>query len=268
LTKSTTTNGPAKAKPAVPVRAEPPDARERAAIDLAHARQNARLPRFATRLEVGSDGNAANIGPLHDDHQGWQARLQDIFGTCGKDFALAQLYHVLGASRSAGQLDAIKANALLAIVEAAQPANEVEAILAVQMAVTHELAMQALSRAQRVDQINQYESAAGMAVKLMRTFTAQIEAMAKLQRGGEQVVRVVHVHAGAQAVVGNVVAGGSAGGGGRDEFGNQPHAKGELPAPGTQPLPSLRRPHQAGERVSLTRCEGESPMSDARRRAR
>ena len=62
-----------------------------------------------------------------------------------------------------------------------------------------------------------------MAVKLMRTYTAQIEALAKLQRGGEQVVKVVHVHPGGQAVVGNVrhghhpVVEASLGGGVRDE---------------------------------------------------
>ena len=39
----------------------------------------------------------------------------------------------------------------------------------------------------------------------------QAETLAKLQRGGEQVVKVVHVHPGAQAIVGNVVTGASCG---------------------------------------------------------
>ena len=33
-----------------------------------------------------------------------------------------------------------------------------------------------------------------MAIKLLRTYTAQLEALAKLRRGGEQTVRVEHVH--------------------------------------------------------------------------
>src|SRR4051812_855420 len=47
-----------------------------------------------------------------------------------------------------------------------------------------------------------------LAVKLLRTYTTQIEALAKLRRGGEQRVRIehVHVHEGAQAIVGNVVS--------------------------------------------------------------
>ena len=33
-----------------------------------------------------------------------------------------------------------------------------------------------------------------MAIKLPRTYTAQLEALAKLRRGGEETVRVEHVH--------------------------------------------------------------------------
>jgi hypothetical protein len=35
-----------------------------------------------------------------------------------------------------------------------------------------------------------------MAVKLLRTYTMQIEALGKLQRGGQRVVKIAHVHAG------------------------------------------------------------------------
>ncbi len=132
-------------------------------------------------------------------------------------------------------------------------------MLAVQMATTHELAMQVLRRAARVDQFSQFDSAANMAVKLMRTYTMQVEALAKLQRGGEQVVKVVHVHSGAQAVVGNVVtaASGASGGrgGGADENRSQPHAKGELPAPSAQPMPPLRSEDAEREPVPLSSGE-------------
>ena len=82
-------------------------------------------------------------------------------------------------------------------------------MLAVRLVVTHELAMQVALRSMRVDQIPQFDSAGNMAVKLLRTFTMQVEALAKLQRGGEQVVKVVHVHPGAQAIVGNAVTAGA-----------------------------------------------------------
>jgi hypothetical protein len=45
-----------------------------------------------------------------------------------------------------------------------------------------------------------------LAVKLMRTYTAQVEALARLRRGGEQrvIVQHVNVNEGGQAIVGAV----------------------------------------------------------------
>jgi hypothetical protein len=219
-----------------------------------------------TRLDTDENGKIVKIGPHHSDNDGWLARLDDAFGTRGRQFSLLQLDHVLKLSHASnGQYDDTRANAILAAVDGLQPANEVEAMLAVQMAVTHELAMQALRRAQRVDQIPQYDSAAGMAVRLMRTFAAQAEALAKLQRGGEQVVRVVHVHPGGQAVIGNVQT--SAGGGGCNEIGNQPHAKAKLSASAAAPMPALRSPDALPAALSLPGSEGQEALPHARRRA-
>lgn len=208
----------------------PSDA-EQAAIRDARARVAARRPRLTTTLKGNKDGSIAEIGPEHTDYAGWMARLEDLFGTRGNSFAASQLNHVLMSVRDAnGQYDRVKANAMLAVVEGARPADELQAMLALQLAVTHDLTMQALRRASRADQIPQYESAGAMAVKLMRAFGSHIELLAKLQRGGEQTVRVehVHVHAGGQAVVGNVTTGGGA----KNEIGNQPQAPVALP-PGT-----------------------------------
>jgi len=53
------------------------------------------------------------------------------------------------------------------------------------------------------------------ASKLLRTYTAQVEALAKIRRKGEQKVRVehVHVHCGGQAIVGSISHSPGAGGG-------------------------------------------------------
>ena len=70
--------------------------------------------------------------------------------------------------------------------------------------------------------------------RLSRTFTSQIDALAKLRRGGEQKVTVehVHVHAGGQAIVGAV----ETGGGVATAIERQPHAKALFHAP----VPPLR----------------------------
>jgi hypothetical protein len=75
-----------------------------------------------------------------------------------------------------------------------------------QMAATHALAMDELGWARRAEYLPAHDSRGSMAVKLLRTYVMQVEALAKLKRRGEQVVRVehVHVHPGGQAIVGAV----------------------------------------------------------------
>jgi len=220
----------------------PPSAAQQRAIDDAKQSIAARKPRLTTSLVTNDKGGITRIGPEHSDHDGWIARLQDLFGSNGRNFPLSQLNQLLHIARTSdGKYDRAKVNALLAAVEGANPTNEVQAMLAVQMVVTHELAMQTALRSMRVDQIPQFDSAGNMAVKLLRTYTMQVEALAKLQRGGEQVVKVVHVHPGAQAIVGNVTASasGATGGGGANETKHQPHAKGVLPAPSAAQMPQV-----------------------------
>jgi hypothetical protein len=94
------------------------------------------------------------------------------------------------------------------------------------------------------------------------------ETLAKLQRGGEQVLKVVHVHPGAQAIVGdvhNTTAGRAPGVGGFNENENQPHAKDQpaaLSAPTGQEMPRLDAQRDA---VPIASGERETPLPDARR---
>jgi hypothetical protein len=81
--------------------------------------------------------------------------------------------------------------------------------------------------------------------KLLRTFTAQSEALAKIKRGGEQTVRVEHVHVypGGQAIVG-AVSNRKVEGGGVDEKENQAYGahvqRAITAAPGTALLARTR----------------------------
>jgi hypothetical protein len=181
-------------------------------MDTAYERIRTRDPAFELSLTQSADGTVERIGPDHNDHQGWLVRLESAFGTGGKLFAFNQLNLLMPLCMNKDkQIDVIQLNSMLAAIEAARPRNELEAMLAVQMVKTHELAGQFLRRAQKADMIANLDSAGSLAIKLLRTFTGQIEALAKLQRGGEQVVKVVHVHAGGQAIVGNVANGGGRG---------------------------------------------------------
>jgi hypothetical protein len=155
-------------------------------------------------LNVSSEDGVCQISNKHADGSGWSAQLTDAFGTTSQEFAhlsLMQMMNALG-SRGASPSPEI-VNAVVAAVDGVRPNTEIEAMLACQMAVTHALAMDLLGRANRAQHVEARASDGSLAVKLLRTYTAQVEALAKLQRGGAQTVRVehVHVHAGGQAVV-------------------------------------------------------------------
>ncbi len=229
-----------KVAPASPV--SPPSADEQRAIDEAVKRVADRAPRFAMRLRQKADNAIEILGGEHSDHQGWLTRLEDAFGTRGQAFAITSLNRLMMMCQDKdGKIDNVKLNGLMAFIEGTKPQNELQAALATQMAQTHLAAQQLLSRAVSVTEIPQFDSANNGANKLLRTFAMQAETLAKLQRGGEQIVKVVHVHAGARAVIGNVNTGASgAGEGVTHENRNQPHTKGELPAPSAQPMPKMR----------------------------
>jgi hypothetical protein len=93
------------------------------------------------------------------------------------------------------------------------PTNELEAMLAAQMIATHHLTMEVSRRALNAQDLPQYQAHGNLATKTARTFAAQIEALSKLRRGGEQVVRHVHVNDGGQAVIAGTVNTGGSGNG-------------------------------------------------------
>jgi hypothetical protein len=98
-------------------------------------------------------------------------------------------------------------NTALSVLSGIQPRDELEGMLAVQMIGCHNLAMTMLRRAGETDQVEFMATYGNQAAKLLRTFTLQVEALAR-QRGQirQQTVRVEHVtvEAGGQAVVGAV----------------------------------------------------------------
>jgi hypothetical protein len=81
------------------------------------------------------------------------------------------------------------------------------AALAVQMACTHTAAMAVLAKLDIAFASEKRVAAFGSAAaRLMRAYATQVEVLRRLRHGGQQVVRVEHVHVneGKQAVFGNV----------------------------------------------------------------
>ena len=91
------------------------------------------------------------------------------------------------------------------------PQDEIEGMLAIQMIGVHNMALDAMRLTMFFDQYPESkERNTSRTVKLLRTFTAQMEAQNKYRRKGEQRATVEHVnvHDGGQAIVGNVSQGG------------------------------------------------------------
>jgi hypothetical protein len=124
-------------------------------------------------------------------------------GTEDADFA-NELLRQLSYADSRGDEDRI--NFLLSVIKGVKPKDQLEAMLAAQMAVTHSLTMTFARRLNHVMDVQQQDSAERAFNKLARTFTTQMEALKRYRTGGDQKVTVqnVSVSEGGQAIVGNV----------------------------------------------------------------
>jgi hypothetical protein len=127
-------------------------------------------------------------------------------------------------------------NQALAAVTGIGARDEVEAMLATQMVATHFAAMTLLRRLKGADTIPQQDSGGNLAVKLLRAYAAQVEALQRYRGKGQQrvVVEHVHVHQGGQAIVGVVTTGGGA----QSKSEGQPHAPRRITHEPGETLPS------------------------------
>jgi hypothetical protein len=123
------------------------------------------------------------------------------------------------------------------------PADEIEGMIAGQCVALHHGAMECLRRAVLPDQHPDIASKLRRdAANLARTMTDMLEALDRRRgKSGKQLVRVehIHIHPGAQAVVGNIEAGARPGGGHAQEMREEPHVSPARLAHDTTAGPSL-----------------------------
>ncbi len=101
-------------------------------------------------------------------------------------------------------------NFVLSVVAGAQPKDQIEAMLAVQMGAIHQATMVMARRLNHSKHIAQQDAAERALNKLARTFTSQVETLKRYRSKADQTVRVerVEVKEGGQAIVGDVHHGG------------------------------------------------------------
>jgi hypothetical protein len=154
-------------------------------------------------------------------------------------------------------------NGALAAVTGIGAADEIEGMLATQMAATHAAAITALRRLKVSETVPQQDSNGNLAVKLLRTYAAQVEALQRHRGKGQHKVTVehVHVHAGGQAIVGSVTPVG----GGLQTTEDQTRAPPGITYDTGTPM---RSPDPQREAVPVVGGSGKAPVQNARRRPR
>jgi hypothetical protein len=255
-----------------------PGPRHQAAIDKARARSAERPIRVSVEIEC-EDDNTMKLVSNHADPDGHVTMLQEAFGTVSNSYVGASMVSLEWMTRQRGTgkaNDVTSLNAALALMGAIDPQDELEAALAMQMAGCHSLSVEMLGRARQASDIEHIQTFSNLAVKLQRTFTAQIEALGRMRGKGQQTVRVEHVTvaAGAQAIVGDVHHH-ARGGGASNEFEDQCHEAARRAGAPQESSPLLGQDPQgngvpiacdAQWKVSNTR--GEKPRSTARKSKR
>jgi hypothetical protein len=174
---------------------------ERTAVDKHFARREAKP---SVRLKVSKNGNVAQIEVDHPDEQIGLALVLEAFASADWDFAhgiLSQLANAHGQD-----IDERGLNFMLSVIKGIEPRDQLEAMLAAQMAAVHVASMTFARRLVHVQTIPQQDSAERAFNKLTRTFAMQMEALKRCRSGAEQKVTLQHVSIadGGQAIVGNV----------------------------------------------------------------
>jgi hypothetical protein len=209
-----------------------PTERERPVLEAFKARKKAKSS--VPMMKVNSGKDKSQIQPDHPDLATGLDLLMEGLGTTSFDFLFSLISQLGNAGTKGSEIDVGATNFMLSVVTDIEPKDQLEAMLAAQMAAVHMQTMTFARRLNHTETIDQQNSAERAFNKLARTFTTQMEALNRYRGKGQQKMTVehVHVHEGGQAIVGNVQ-----GGGGENKTERQPHAKQVTHAPGT-PMPS------------------------------
>jgi hypothetical protein len=183
--------------------------------------------------------------------------LKEALGTANKDFVAGVLGQLVTAATEGGKVDELRLNFMLSIIKDVAPKDQLETLLAAQMAAVHMATMSFAKRLACAENLIQQDSAERAFNKLARTFTGQLEALKRYRTGGDQRLTVTHVtvNDGGQAIVGPVQ---TEGGRPRQKMEEQPHAV--TYSPGIE-MPSS---HEERDALSIARND-ERPLPAARR---
>jgi hypothetical protein len=156
----------------------------------------------------GIRSDVATFGSPDGKEDLWKHRLKAAFGTASDAFVEMSLHQLQAAARLPGEGPSeLAMNAAIAMISADKPGNEMDAALSVQGAALHMVAMAVMARiGGAAGGPHRLPGLASATAKLIRAYCTTVETRRRLRSGGEQNIRVehVHVHDGGQAIVGAV----------------------------------------------------------------
>ncbi len=224
--------------------------------EMATAQLRARRPVKVTLTE--KPGGGKSIGIAGDCETQGVLKLQKTFAAVTMDPVNARASELLNYMGSVNTDNENRYNAALSFIESMEPQNQAEVLLLVQMYVTHDAAIRSLSQLGSAEWMPQIQTFGNLAAKLLRTSQGQMDTLARMRRGGEQVVRHIHVdNRGGQAVIAENV---NTGGPKNEKIDNQSYT---TDAAGIGP--ALLGADPFGNGVPIASGEGQAAMQDARR---
>lgn len=160
----------------------------------------------APRLTVRNNGTKKVFELDHPKLVVGRGLLMEALGTADFDFYKGVMSQIIKAASHNGEVNEEEINFMLSVIKGIAPQDQLEAMLALQMAVIHITVMSFAPHFSLIETLPQQDSAERALNKLTRTFTTQLEAIKRYRTGGEQKVTVQHVSVGegGQAIVGNV----------------------------------------------------------------
>jgi len=212
-----------------------------------------------TGKEIAKEAKPSAL--VANDHDEFKGKLKNIGGSRSdvwNTIIADQTVQALWLKQSGPETRNKQLDATFTALNGIGPKDELEGMMAAQLIAAHNAAMECYRRAMIGEQtLEGRQENLAQASKISRTFATLLEALNRHRGKGQQKVTVehVHVHAGAQAVVGVVE---KAGGGDRAKLKDQPDALQIAHAPQL----AMRRQDTEREPMPVA-GDAERPLSDA-----
>ena len=147
----------------------------------------------APRMKVSEKDGVTEIAVDHPESAIAHILLMNALGTSDLDFLNGLLEQLENVATCGKKLDERALNFILSVAKGIEPKDQVEAMLAIQMAAVHMATMTFAGRLVHGQDISEQEGPERAFTKLARTFAAQVEALQRYRSKGEQMVAVAKV---------------------------------------------------------------------------